>query len=77
MVLLSEWNDGAIAILAVVFLIPATIIFLLLLMLLQISSKAKNFLDLYKKQKPIVYYALLVLLYIIAAAITIGIGSMF
>ena len=77
MVLLSEWNDGAIAILLILFLIPSAIVFLLALMLLQISSKTKNFLDHYKKQNAIVYYALLLLLFAISALITLGIGSLF
>lgn len=77
MVLLSEWNDGAVAILLFIFFVLVTLVFLLLRMVLHVIPEAKKRLAQYKQQGPLKYYLLLLLLYIIAALITVGIGYLF
>jgi hypothetical protein len=72
MVLLSEWNDGAIALIMVLFLLPVIIVFFLLLFLLRLSPTIKSFIDKIKQQSIIVYFAILLLLFAATALLTFG-----
>jgi|GEM_PF-4819163 len=77
MVFLSEWNNDAVAIILVLFLIPVTIVFLLLLLLTRLFPKINLYIRESKKRQPLLYCAILLLLYIIAFFITVGLGSLF
>lgn len=75
MILLSEWNDSAVAILLLIFFILVTLVFLLLRMVLLIIPKTQKWRVECKEQKPVVYYLRLLLVYVIAALVTVGIGN--
>jgi hypothetical protein len=69
MVLLSEWNDGAVALILLLFLIPVVIIFFISLFLVRLSPKTKYFIDSTKKEKPVLYFVILALFFGLSAFI--------
>jgi hypothetical protein len=77
MILLSEWNDGAVAIIIALFLIPVTVVFFLLLFLLRLFPNVKSFSDNIKKQSRVAYYAILLLLFAAAGLLTYGAFDIF
>ena len=69
MTLLSEWNDGAVALILLLFLIPVVIVFFLSLFLVGLFPKAKYFMDNTKKEKPFLYFVILALFFGLSALI--------
>ena len=69
MVLLSEWNDGAVTLILLLFLIPVVIVFFISLFLVRLSPKAKYFIDSTKKEKPVLYFVILALFFGLSAFI--------
>ncbi|MEO5889607.1 MAG: hypothetical protein ABIQ31_05105 [Ferruginibacter sp.] len=77
MKILSEWNDGAIALIIGLFFIPSIILFFLLLWLIKLFPKATIFLDYHKKQKPVGYFFILLFIFTISALLTPGAFNLF
>ncbi len=69
MIFLSEWNDGAVALILSLFLIPVVIIFFISLFLVRLSPKAKYFIDNTKKENPVLYIMILALFLVLSALI--------
>jgi succinate dehydrogenase/fumarate reductase cytochrome b subunit len=76
-IFLSEWNDSAVALLLFLFLIPVTLVFFLLLFFIRLSSTAEVYLTQSKKEKPIVYSLIMLLIFAVAFFITLGIATFF
>lgn len=68
MYFLSEWNNGAIALLLSLFLIPVVFIFFSILGIVRIFPGGKAFLEKHKKQNRLLYYAAHVLLFLFLTA---------
>jgi H+/Cl- antiporter ClcA len=65
MVLLEEWNNGAVFILLAIIISIFGIVFLSLLGILRLFPSIKNYMDAKKKQNSWLYYLALVVLFIL------------
>ena len=71
--ILSEWNNSAIIFLISIALIPIVIFFFSILWIINLFPEGKAFLDYQKKQKPIIYFAVLVSILATSVLFTYGV----
>lgn len=68
----TEWNNGALVILALIALVPIIVVFFVLRMLLGFSPAIDKFLTKSKIEKKAAYYSFHIVLFIISGILTLG-----
>jgi hypothetical protein len=77
MVFLSEWNAGAMALIVAIFALPVIAFFFLLLRIIKLFPKAKEFLAYHQKRNIAIYIFCLVFIFAASVLLTFGLLDLF
>lgn len=75
-ILLEEWNSSAVGVILLMFLIPLTLLFFATKWLIRLIPIVKTLMDEAKKDKPVFYASLNIIIFLLSILLAFGLLSL-